>query len=515
MGEPKGWLFKDYSIDCYSARYKQYTLFALVMIFVYPIGIPLSYYLLLRQHRYTLFDADAVAREAKEDFPTIGHLIFLVEAYKPRYYYFEVIEVIRRLLLASVIGVVDAESAAAPTIGLLICFVFLYIFIDFKPYKSKSNCNLGIILQYSIALLFLSALLIKVNATSDSNNDQVILGYFLMVVLLAGPTMITLQLIGTFYKVKKHSNAEKLAQVNTLENNYLKSIGLNGVEGTALGNVDVDEGVIDVANHFGVLDDGKKVPMAKWCKCGNDFRADTLFCRKCGSRRPILKEKISEGKADQGAIVLDMKEVDKVDGEVIKESEEIVLDYRQSSTSSSESLELPATTIKSSDSHYSPFIEGSEVSLGPRKMNTEPTPFAQRASAKSPSQQLASKTSKNSSRMKSRPKVAGPNLKRGKSTERSTTTSSLSTSKSTRREERSKPEPSKRSPSLDALPAGMLTAEVKFAETNSSGHRRGVHSSNSHSSRTDERINKGGSPDVKTGHAQGQKENEATSIDIV
>jgi len=88
------------------------------MLFIYPIGIPLTYFMLLRQHRYTLSDADAIAREAKEGFPTIGHLIFLVEAYKPKYYFYEVIEVIRRLLLASVLGMIDADSAASPTVGI-------------------------------------------------------------------------------------------------------------------------------------------------------------------------------------------------------------------------------------------------------------------------------------------------------------------------------------------------------------------------------------------------------------
>jgi len=293
LGERKAWLYKDYSIDCYSTRYINYMLYAGLMILVYPIGIPLTYYLLLRQHRFTLSSAEAIAREQKEDYPTIGHLIFLVESYKPEYYYFEVIEVVRRLLLASVIGVVEAKSAAAPTIGILICFIFLYIFIDFKPFKNPSDCNLGIILQYSIALFFLSALLIKVNATWDSADDQKVFGYFLMIVLFLGPMMITGQLIGTYIKVKRRTRAEKLAETVERENKFLNSQGHEGVD-FVMDDVDVDEGVIDVVNHIGSLDDGKKVTMARFCKCGNVYRPDTVFCRKCGTRRPIGKSKTGE-----------------------------------------------------------------------------------------------------------------------------------------------------------------------------------------------------------------------------
>ena len=54
------------------------------MIFVYPVGIPLTYFVLLREHRHTLSDPEAMAREATEDFPTVGHVVFLTEAYKPK-----------------------------------------------------------------------------------------------------------------------------------------------------------------------------------------------------------------------------------------------------------------------------------------------------------------------------------------------------------------------------------------------------------------------------------------------
>jgi len=318
------------------------------MILVYPIGIPLTYYLLLRQHRFTLSDANAIAREAKEDYPTIGHLIFLVESYKPEYYYFEVIEVVRRLLLASVIGVVEAKSAAAPTIGLLICFIFLYIFIDFKPFKNPSDCNLGIILQYSIALFFLSALLIKVNATWDSADDQKVFGYFLMAVLFLGPLMITGQLIGTYIKVKRRTRAEKLAETVERENKFLNSQGHEGVD-FVMDNVDVDEGVIDVANHIGSLDDGKKVAMARWCKCGNVYRPDTVFCRKCGTRRPIGKSKAGdEAKKDQADVE---SQVEGAKNEVLESEEAPSRDQGGAKLPDSKGTKVPVASKASSGTY--------------------------------------------------------------------------------------------------------------------------------------------------------------------
>jgi hypothetical protein len=61
------------------------------MILVYPVGIPLLYAVVLRKHRETLVDPVAMAREAANGYPVTGSILFLVECYKPEYYYFEVI----------------------------------------------------------------------------------------------------------------------------------------------------------------------------------------------------------------------------------------------------------------------------------------------------------------------------------------------------------------------------------------------------------------------------------------
>ena len=98
-GGTRRFLYKDYSLDCDSVRYKRYIPYALLMVLIFPIGIPGFYWVLLRKHKLVLSDEMAIAREASEDFPTIGHLLFLTEAYRAEHYYFEVTECVRRLLL--------------------------------------------------------------------------------------------------------------------------------------------------------------------------------------------------------------------------------------------------------------------------------------------------------------------------------------------------------------------------------------------------------------------------------
>ena len=135
---------------------------------------------------------------------------------------------------------VQGTSAAAPIAGILVCLVFVYVFIELKPFKNPSDSNLGIVLQYSLTLFFLSALMIKVDAAPDSDADQQVcltfpcapwgsrgrpkiifgassrangagalvaaatqvFGYILGVVFFAGPSMILGQFALTYYKPK-------------------------------------------------------------------------------------------------------------------------------------------------------------------------------------------------------------------------------------------------------------------------------------------------------------------------
>jgi hypothetical protein len=75
---------------------------------------------------------------------------------QPEYFYFEVLECGRRLLLAAVVGVVAADSAASPSLGILIALFFVYVLMEHKPYREASSNLLVIVLAFSLVFFFLS-----------------------------------------------------------------------------------------------------------------------------------------------------------------------------------------------------------------------------------------------------------------------------------------------------------------------------------------------------------------------
>ncbi|CAN0526913.1 unnamed protein product, partial [Scytosiphon promiscuus] len=54
LDDGKAYLRADYSITCYTERYKAYRLYACLMAFIYPVGIPAFFAFWLVRHRREL-----------------------------------------------------------------------------------------------------------------------------------------------------------------------------------------------------------------------------------------------------------------------------------------------------------------------------------------------------------------------------------------------------------------------------------------------------------------------------
>lgn len=68
---------------------------AITGLFIYPMGIPLTYFVTVYRLRHLINQPD---RDNSD--PRISYCKFLFETYKPRTYWFEAADSIRRLLLA-------------------------------------------------------------------------------------------------------------------------------------------------------------------------------------------------------------------------------------------------------------------------------------------------------------------------------------------------------------------------------------------------------------------------------
>jgi hypothetical protein len=113
-----------------------------------------------------------------------------VRAYKVEYYYWEVIECLRRLVLGAAVSLLGFGTAFIGVFGLIFSFGFIYLNIEFEPYKDPSHSTLGIVLAFGHACFFLTGLLIRTNSFDESLDN--VIGIILTVLFFLGLIFIFL-----------------------------------------------------------------------------------------------------------------------------------------------------------------------------------------------------------------------------------------------------------------------------------------------------------------------------------
>ncbi len=155
------YLSVDLSVSCNSQEYKTAVIYAVFMVFVYPVGIPLAYYILLNKHKDDISLEAELLNENKESTDekdgSINHISsqnqlrmqmlhgirFLYGSYLPEYWYFEIIETYRRLSLTAFLSVISPGSPLQVCIGLLLSIIFEKLYNYMKPYFNGDIQNVA------------------------------------------------------------------------------------------------------------------------------------------------------------------------------------------------------------------------------------------------------------------------------------------------------------------------------------------------------------------------------------
>ena len=159
------YLTADMAMECGTDYYKKWVAYASVMILVYPVGIPCIYYYLLRKHSYAIVYQDKVSEKELEEAKRIG---FLWQAYEPGFWYWEIVECTRRIMLTAVLSVVSPGSSTQNLFGIVLALFYIRIYGFYRPYEEDSDDALGEFAQFEIFFVFLASLIIGYNLVSST-----------------------------------------------------------------------------------------------------------------------------------------------------------------------------------------------------------------------------------------------------------------------------------------------------------------------------------------------------------
>ena len=178
-GFDRGFLRADYAVSCASAHYRHIKVYAYCCLLVYPVGVPCLYIAILARSRRDITthmasaadrvhgkvgapprkgasDAERAAHEAVEP------ILFLFDAYHAGAFFFEPIDVSRRVLLTGFLVFFGEQARVA--VASLIAFVFVLLYANYRPFARADDQQLSGLANATIAFTLLTLLCAQANA---------------------------------------------------------------------------------------------------------------------------------------------------------------------------------------------------------------------------------------------------------------------------------------------------------------------------------------------------------------
>jgi hypothetical protein len=133
------YLRADYSVQCYTIKHNVYRVYAAVMIFVYPLGVPLLYSVFLYRERKLVREAHHGAVNYAEKSTKLPNTEFLWEPYRPKVFYWEVCECGRRILLTGMLAFVFPNTAGQSAVACALAFFTILLHGFVQPHASTDD----------------------------------------------------------------------------------------------------------------------------------------------------------------------------------------------------------------------------------------------------------------------------------------------------------------------------------------------------------------------------------------
>ena len=153
---------------------------AIICIFLYVIGVPLTQFLVLWHNRKDLHEDSALDlkahRKIKKEFGAI------YEHYTEECYYYDLVDLIRRLLLTGGLILVGGSSVAQVLLGVTICLAWLLLVSFKRPYRAYWDNILSMVLSLHLLFTLISGMALKMYrmGETDDTYEQILFDWMLV-----------------------------------------------------------------------------------------------------------------------------------------------------------------------------------------------------------------------------------------------------------------------------------------------------------------------------------------------
>ncbi len=143
-------MVKDFTIECYNGKWNDNLVYGIIGVVVYPIGTPMFFAWQLWKRRNRL-----------EDRHVLNRLGFLYAIYRKETYLWDIWEMIQKLILTGLIGLIFPGKDLQVVVVVLFDLFFLCILLSYKPHIMGPIRVLASLSSVAITLTMYCGLVLK------------------------------------------------------------------------------------------------------------------------------------------------------------------------------------------------------------------------------------------------------------------------------------------------------------------------------------------------------------------
>lgn len=185
------YLSADFRIRCDSEEWKARAKLNILFTIMFPVAIPLFFAIILFYNRRRLHYPE-----------TLIKLGFLYAAYFDDVWWFEIVDVLHKLSLTSLLIFVPLDYKIATGLGIVLCYLILFLVV--RPYIRKGDDRLHGIVLTEILLILLAGYVFRESGRIDHKMD-IVLGVLFICITMGLVIFVVLQIGSVILKQIKIS----------------------------------------------------------------------------------------------------------------------------------------------------------------------------------------------------------------------------------------------------------------------------------------------------------------------
>ena len=141
----------DYTFDCPETRRFRYIVNGILLI-VWPIGLPMVLFCWMSASKELIMNEDA---------ETLQKFSFVLSDYRTDCWYWEIVELSRKLILSGLIGLFGRGTIAQSFVATLLSFMFFAVSVHMQPYKERRMNFIKVFSEFQIFGVLLVCIILQ------------------------------------------------------------------------------------------------------------------------------------------------------------------------------------------------------------------------------------------------------------------------------------------------------------------------------------------------------------------